>query len=114
MLKQAPPVAMANENRSWSKVEFLEGVEERIEQEIGIWHDIFREIAVRHEKYHAAMLHNYLRQENLALHDRSFHFEAGDCVLLRSRVTSASSRGESKMPPDPGSCTCSPALTCQG
>ena len=77
---------MANEIRSWSEEEFLEGAEERIEQEIGIWHDIFKEIAARHEKYDAAMVRNYLRKENLALHDVCFLFEAGDRVLLRSRV----------------------------
>ena len=85
-----------------------------IEQEIGIWRDIFREIAAQHEKYNTAMVHNYLCKENLALHDICFLFEASDRVLLRSQVTSASGRGESKMPPDPGSCTCSPAHTFQG
>ena len=77
---------MANEIRTWSEEEFLEGAEERIEQELGIWRDIFKEIAARHEKYDAAMVRNYLRKENLALHDVCFLFEAGDCVLLRSRV----------------------------
>ena len=32
------------------------------------------------------MVRNYLRKENLALHDVCFLFEAGDHVLLRSRV----------------------------
>ena len=32
------------------------------------------------------MVRNYLRKENLALHDVRFLFEAGDRVLLRSRV----------------------------
>ena len=32
------------------------------------------------------MVHNYLRKENLALHNVRFLFEAGDRVLLRSRV----------------------------
>ena len=75
---------MANEIRSWSEEEFLEGAEERIEQEMGIWCDIFKEIAARHEKYNAAMVRNYLCKENLALHDVCFLFEAGDHVLLRS------------------------------
>ena len=74
---------MANEIRSWSEEEFLEGAEERIEQEIADWHDIFKEIAARHEKYDAAMVRNYLRKENLALHDVRFLFEAGGHVLLR-------------------------------
>ena len=39
-----------------------------------------------HEKYDAVMVCNYLRKENLALHDVHFLFEAGDRVLLRSRV----------------------------
>ena len=77
---------MANEIRSWSEEEFLEGAEERIEQEIGVWRDVFKEITARHEKYDAAMVRNYLRKENLALHDVRFLFEAGDRVLLRSRV----------------------------
>ena len=42
--KQPAPVAITNKLCSYSKDEFLELAEDRIEMEVGIWWEVFREV----------------------------------------------------------------------
>ena len=84
--KQPAPMAVAIELCSYSKDEFLEVAEDRIEMEVGIWWEVFREVKEQHDRYDARMVHDYLRWQNLADHDVHFVFTAGDKALLHHRV----------------------------
>ena len=82
-------MAVANELRA-CRIEELEedpaAQVAQIEQEVGVWREIFQEIKERHDQYDRKMVREYLRRQRLAEHDVRFLFSPGDKVLLRHVV----------------------------
>ena len=86
VFKMQPLVAVHHEVRALTEPEFLEQAEQRIEAEVGLWQELFKEVRQRHDRYDAKMVRDYLRRQSLAEQDVRFLFSAGDKVLLRARI----------------------------